>query len=293
MNRLSSTAEYVLEHNERSARFAGIALVLMLHGTVAGAILYGPWTTERPDPMRSAVAATLLSGPGQTIAQPVSASLLNPEPVHAAQPPAEPTAQPMPEADRPRATQLPQPSPDMPAVEKREVRHQRSDQPDESAPKPRERAPHAAHSRQVAGSAAASAATPTTTPAAAPTAAPTQSPTPVAAAAKESASGQTPSAAQSRDAAMPAASIAAGINCQKPDYPKASRRLMEEGVVSLRFLVESDGRVLNAEIEKSSGFSRLDEAARSALALCQFRPGQVNGAPVRSWATINYSWKLR
>jgi len=91
----------------------------------------------------------------------------------------------------------------------------------------------------------------------------------------------------------PAASIAPGVHCKTPEYPKASRRLTEEGIVSLRFLIDSEGRVLNAEVEKSSGYNRLDEAARQALSLCQFRPGQIDGKPVKSWARINYSWKLK
>jgi protein TonB len=88
------------------------------------------------------------------------------------------------------------------------------------------------------------------------------------------------------------ASIQAGASCTKPDYPSASRRLEEEGTVTLKFLIGVDGRVLQAEIEKTSGFNRLDEAARNALSKCQFRPGTVDGKPEQSWATIKYTWRL-
>ena len=88
------------------------------------------------------------------------------------------------------------------------------------------------------------------------------------------------------------ATIQAGASCAKPDYPSASRRLEEEGTVTLKFLIGTDGRVLQAEIEKSSGFNRLDEAARNALAKCQFRPGTVDGKPEQSWASMKYTWRL-
>lgn len=88
------------------------------------------------------------------------------------------------------------------------------------------------------------------------------------------------------------AAIQPGASCAKPDYPSASRRLEEEGTVSLKFLIGVDGRVLQAEIEKTSGFPRLDEAARNALSKCQFRPGTIDGKPEQSWASIRYTWRL-
>lgn len=101
-----------------------------------------------------------------------------------------------------------------------------------------------------------------------------------------------------QSAAPPAPSIRTGAviqpgaSCAKPDYPSASRRLEEEGTVSLKFLIGADGRVLQAEIEKTSGFPRLDEAARNALSKCQFRPGTTDGKAEQSWASIKYTWRL-
>jgi protein TonB len=88
------------------------------------------------------------------------------------------------------------------------------------------------------------------------------------------------------------AAIQPGAHCAKPDYPSASRRFEEEGSVALRFLIDTDGKVLKTEIDKSSGFPRLDEAARNALSKCQFRPGTVDGKPEQSWANITYKWRL-
>jgi protein TonB len=86
--------------------------------------------------------------------------------------------------------------------------------------------------------------------------------------------------------------IQAGAHCAKPDYPSASRRMEEEGTVTLKFLIGVDGKVIQADIEKSSGFARLDEASRNALSKCQFRPGTVDGKPEQSWTTIQYKWRL-
>lgn len=81
-------------------------------------------------------------------------------------------------------------------------------------------------------------------------------------------------------------------SCEKPEYPAASRRLEETGTVVLRFLIAEEGRVVDSRIEKSSGSPRLDEAARSALSRCKFKPGTVDGLPEQSWASMKYTWRL-
>lgn len=81
-------------------------------------------------------------------------------------------------------------------------------------------------------------------------------------------------------------------HCEEPEYPAISRRLNEEGVVVLRLLVGIDGRVLQSEIEKSSGYRRLDEAARSGLSRCLFKPATIDSRPVETWARKPYTWRL-
>ena len=88
------------------------------------------------------------------------------------------------------------------------------------------------------------------------------------------------------------AAVVNSANCEKPEYPSASRRLEEEGTVSLRFLVGTDGKVIQAEVEKSSGYKRLDEAARAGLSRCAFKPATVDGKPEQGWATMKYTWRL-
>ncbi len=80
--------------------------------------------------------------------------------------------------------------------------------------------------------------------------------------------------------------------CEKPAYPPAALRANETGLVRLSFLIDMDGKVLDSKVERSSGFRRLDEAARAGLSLCKFRPATVNGKPERSWGRIEYVWKL-
>jgi len=88
------------------------------------------------------------------------------------------------------------------------------------------------------------------------------------------------------------APVISASSCEKPDYPSASKRLEEEGTVQLKFLVGVDGKVIESAIEKSSGFRRLDEAARAGLSKCQFKPSTVDGKPQQSWASMKYTWRL-
>ena len=59
------------------------------------------------------------------------------------------------------------------------------------------------------------------------------------------------------------------------------------------FLIDVDGKVLDSKVERSSGFRRLDEAARAGLSLCKFKPATLNGRPERSWERLDYVWKLQ
>lgn len=81
-------------------------------------------------------------------------------------------------------------------------------------------------------------------------------------------------------------------DCKKPEYPSASIRREETGVVVLNFLIDVEGRVVQSKVESSSGYDRLDEAAREALSLCRFKPGTVDGKPEQSWNRLRYAWEL-
>src|SRR5207302_3524791 len=96
-----------------------------------------------------------------------------------------------------------------------------------------------------------------------------------------------PAPAQQRTAA-----VVDARGCEKPPYPAASLRANERGIVRLNFLIDVDGKVLESKVERSSGYRRLDEAARAALGACRFRPATVDGRPERAWARIDYDWKI-
>ncbi|MDH4395061.1 MAG: energy transducer TonB [Limnobacter sp.] len=98
--------------------------------------------------------------------------------------------------------------------------------------------------------------------------------------------------APAKDPVLVAPVINAAQNCRKPVYPSISRREEEEGVVVLRFLVAADGNVIDSQVKSSSGYTRLDEAARQALSLCKFQPGTADGTPTQAWAQMKYEWRL-
>jgi protein TonB len=62
-----------------------------------------------------------------------------------------------------------------------------------------------------------------------------------------------------------------------PRYPPESRRSREQGLVSLRVLIDELGRARDVRVERSSGFPRLDEAARTAVARAVFKPYVESG----------------
>jgi periplasmic protein TonB len=67
------------------------------------------------------------------------------------------------------------------------------------------------------------------------------------------------------------------IRSAPPVYPRESQRRHEAGTVILRVLVDAMGRPAQIQIEHSSGFERLDAAARAAVEKFLFRPYEVNG----------------
>jgi periplasmic protein TonB len=67
------------------------------------------------------------------------------------------------------------------------------------------------------------------------------------------------------------------IRVEKPVFPKESQRRHEYGTVLLRILVDAEGRPVQIQVEQSSGYERLDAAARKAAEKFVFRPYEVNG----------------
>lgn len=77
-------------------------------------------------------------------------------------------------------------------------------------------------------------------------------------------------------------------------YPPSSKRLGEEGTVVLRLYVLESGRIGEATVAKSSGFSRLDEAAvKEAQRNWRLVPGKEDGKPVAMWHNVAITFKLK
>jgi len=67
------------------------------------------------------------------------------------------------------------------------------------------------------------------------------------------------------------------VKAPAPVYPRESQRSRERGTVLLRVLVDALGHPAQIQIERSSGYARLDDAARAAVEKALFRPHEVNG----------------
>ena len=85
---------------------------------------------------------------------------------------------------------------------------------------------------------------------------------------------------------------AAYLHNQKPVYPVASRRLGEEGRVLLRVRVSAHGQPLEVDVKQSSGFSRLDEAARAAVERWRFVPARQGTEAVEASVLVPLHFSL-
>jgi protein TonB len=80
-----------------------------------------------------------------------------------------------------------------------------------------------------------------------------------------------------------------------PTYPPQSRRLREQGEVTLRVELDEDGQVRAATVVRSSGSVRLDESAHDAVMTWRCTGARRDGRPVRAVAiqTLAFVLKLR
>jgi len=80
--------------------------------------------------------------------------------------------------------------------------------------------------------------------------------------------------------------------CKRPDYPRDALMNEEQGNVLISVFVNTDGKVKDAKVKKSSGSRSLDRAASKAFSLCTFKPAMKNGEPQESWYDIPYEFIL-
>jgi protein TonB len=76
-----------------------------------------------------------------------------------------------------------------------------------------------------------------------------------------------------------------------PLYPELARKLRQEGLVTLAAIISADGTVEELRLV-GSAFPLLDEAALAAVSRWRYRPGTLNGRPVRVILTVTASFRL-
>ena len=77
-----------------------------------------------------------------------------------------------------------------------------------------------------------------------------------------------------------------------PVYPSASRRLGESGRVLVRVEIDAQGHARQVQLSRSSGSTRLDEAALAAVRVARFKPYAENGSPLVVWTTVPIVFEL-
>lgn len=85
---------------------------------------------------------------------------------------------------------------------------------------------------------------------------------------------------------------AAYLQNPRPGYPPASRRLGEEGKVLLRVRVTPEGQPAAVDLEKSSNFERLDDAARQVVARWRFVPARRGDEAVEATVIVPIVFRL-
>lgn len=92
---------------------------------------------------------------------------------------------------------------------------------------------------------------------------------------------------------VPPKAIGRSHNCDAL-YPPISQRLSEQGTVTVRYAVDVDGSVGAVTVEKSSGYSRLDEAAvRCVQTRWRQKPATQNGKPIALTTLAKILFKFR
>ncbi len=79
---------------------------------------------------------------------------------------------------------------------------------------------------------------------------------------------------------------------QYSDYPPAAAAARAQGVVGVRYQVDTNGNVSDAAIVESSGNSRFDAAALRIARNRSFTPATRNGAPASVWQGLTVSFSI-
>jgi len=285
-------------------RAVGIGTTLLLHATLGWAAWSGldaaAPTVPVPLEVRFIEAA-------QAPVQPMTAAPLaappTPAPAPAPQarvepptePVAEPPAKPVVEPSLPPLVELPPPLVEPPPPVVREPRSQPVRKPH---PKPVRKAEKPRRAAEPPPPKLASPVSPSTPPTTAVVNLGAAPPQPVSAPAAASPSPISAPPTPTLAAAAPAAPVqaprfdAAYLRNPPPAYPRASRRLGEEGRVVLRVRVERDGSPSRLEVQASSGSTRLDDAAFDAVRHWRFVAARRGDDNVAAWVLVPIEFHL-
>jgi len=75
-------------------------------------------------------------------------------------------------------------------------------------------------------------------------------------------------------------------------YPLEARRKHQQGAVRLRVVIDTDGRVAEISVAKSSGYESIDQAALSVTRKWRFQPQIDGGRPVMAVGYITQTFAL-
>lgn len=77
-----------------------------------------------------------------------------------------------------------------------------------------------------------------------------------------------------------------------PTYPFRAKRRGVEGKVSLRFLVDKQGRVSEFNVVQAEPEGVFEESALAAVRQWRFEPGKKDGEPVSTWVQVPIRFEL-
>jgi protein TonB len=84
--------------------------------------------------------------------------------------------------------------------------------------------------------------------------------------------------------------------CEKPVYSAAARRAEAQGEVTVEYTMDTNGRIGDAKVVRSSGPTRehkqLDRLTVEAVLACKGTPGTVDGKPQTLTSRVTYVWKI-
>lgn len=78
-----------------------------------------------------------------------------------------------------------------------------------------------------------------------------------------------------------------------PSYPSLSRRLGEQGKVMLKVYVDVNGMPAKIELQKTSGFERLDNSAMETVKQWKFMPAKQGGQSIAAWVMVPIKFNVK